>query len=87
MKKCDHIPEEKKTFLSVAMNETVTDIFRKCHDHAGQNYDEKTLLFSVRGSDIHFQEIELTIYITVKSEIKSQGVSVTQKENLNEGYP
>ena len=35
--KCDHIPEEKKTFLSVATNETVTDIFRKCHDDAGQN--------------------------------------------------
>ena len=48
MKKCDHIPEEKKAFLYVATNETVTDIFRKCHDDAGQNYDEKTLLFYCR---------------------------------------
>ena len=48
MKKCGHIPEGKKTFLSVATNETVTDIFRKCHDDAGQIYDEKTLMFYCR---------------------------------------
>ena len=50
MKKCDNIPEEKKTFLYVAMNEAVTDIFRKCHDDAGQNYDEKHFCFTAECS-------------------------------------
>ena len=60
VKKCDHTPEETKSFLSVATNDTVSDVFYRFHQSTDANY-EKSYRFTadcslgLNASDEPFQ--------------------------------